>query len=78
MNSLPTDTQFRLLKKALPECVVMAKVWGFNVKSKEDELSLVLADRDNQQFKVGPKMFHKNHIQLNSFRRQQMELRGSR
>ena len=52
MNSLPTDTQFRLLKKAIPECVVMAKVWGFNVKSKEEELSLVFTERDLQQFKV--------------------------
>ena len=52
MNSLPTDTQFKLLKKAIPECVVMAKVWGFNVKSKEEELSLVFTERDLQQFKV--------------------------
>ena len=52
MTCLPADTQFRLLKKAMPECLVMAKVWGFNVKTAEEELSLVFADRDHQQFKV--------------------------
>ena len=52
MNSLPAETQFRLLKKSIPEAVVMAKVWGFNNQSLQDEIGLVFADRDIRQFEV--------------------------
>ena len=52
LNSLPGETQFKLLKKGLPECIVMAKVWGFNNRSLEDELDLVLADNDLNMFRV--------------------------
>ena len=52
MNSLSAETQFRLLKKSIPEAVVMAKVWGFNNQSLQDEIGLVFADRDMRQFEV--------------------------
>ena len=52
LNSLPGETQFKLLKKGLPECIVMAKVWGFNNRSLEDELDLVLSDNDLNMFRV--------------------------
>ena len=52
LNCLPVETQFSLLKKSLPEAVMMAKVWGFNNQSLEDEIGLVFADRDLRQLEV--------------------------
>ena len=52
MAGLSQEKQFCLLKKVLPEAIVMAKVWGFNVTTVEGELSLALSDSDHQQFSV--------------------------
>lgn len=52
MNGFSQETQFHLLKNRLPEAAVMAKVWGANVPTVEEELSFVLADSDIRQFQV--------------------------
>ena len=52
MSSLPVETQFRLLKKGLMHCIVMTKVWGFNVPDVYEEIGLVLSYQDLDQFQV--------------------------
>ena len=52
MAGLGQEKQFSLLKRALPEAIVMAKVWGFSVRTVEEELSFVLSERDHEQFSV--------------------------
>ena len=52
MSSLPVETQFRLLKEGLMHCIVMTKVWGFNVPDVYEEIGLVLSYQDLDQFQV--------------------------
>ena len=52
MSGLSPERQFSLLKKGLPEAIVMAKVWGFSVRTVQEELSFALSDSDHQQFSV--------------------------
>ena len=52
MAGLSPERQFSLLKKGLPEAIVMAKVWGFSVRTVQEELSFALSDSDHQQFSV--------------------------
>ena len=52
MASLSTEKKFSLLKRGLPEAQVMAKIWGANVPTVEEELNFVFAASDIQQFEV--------------------------
>ena len=52
MLSFSPETRFNLLRKSLPEATVMAKVWGSNVPTVEEELNFVLAESDLRQFRV--------------------------
>jgi hypothetical protein len=50
---LPKSKQFSLLKKNLPEAVVLTKVLGFNMRTWKEEMGFVFTNPDIQQFKVG-------------------------
>lgn len=51
LDRLPKSKQFSLLKKNLPEAVVLIKVLGFNIRTWTEEMDFVFTNLDNQQFK---------------------------
>jgi len=51
LDKLPKSKQFSLLKRNLPEAVVLIKVLGFNMRTWTEELDFVFTNLDNQQFK---------------------------
>ena len=64
MAGLSQERQFSLLKKGLPEAIVMAKVWGFSVRTVQEELSFALSDSDYQQFSVSAVLSEAPHVMV--------------
>lgn len=52
LDKLPKSKQFSLLKRNLPEAVVLIKVLGFNMRTWTEEMDFVFTNLDNQQFKA--------------------------
>jgi len=54
MDGLSSSYQFSLLKRHLPEAMVLVKLVGFNIKNVQDELDFVFTRRDLEQFRACP------------------------